>query len=261
VKGGRLSPTLSIVIPVYNERENIVATLRALEETVPVPHEIFIVYDMDEDTTLEAVRPLLDQRPHVQLLKNNVAKGPSGALRTGFACAKAPWVLVTMADLCDDFTQIPQLLDLAEKAHVVCPSRYCPGGQQELSGPKVWLPRTAGFLLKYFTGISTYDPTNSFKLYSRRVLEQLTLKSTVSFSVTLEIVAKAHVLGYTIAELPTKWRVRRKGKTNFKFCRSVLVYMPWFCVAFLRGRFFRLPESVLLSMFGAKRELQAARSR
>src|SRR5438067_685992 len=119
MKAGGVSPTVSIVIPVYNERENIVATLHALEETVPVPHEIFIVYDMDEDTTLEAVRPLLDQRPHVQLIKNSVAKGPSGALRTGFAYAKAPWVLVTMADLCDDFTQIPQLLDLAEKSHVV----------------------------------------------------------------------------------------------------------------------------------------------
>jgi len=249
VKDGGASPALSIVIPVYNERENIVATLQALEETVPVPHEIFIIYDMDEDTTLEAAATIADRWPHVRFIKNGVARGPSGALRTGFAHARAPWVLVAMADLCDDFTQIPQLLELAGNAQIVCPSRYCPGGQQELGGLKVWAPRTAGFLLKFLTGIATYDPTNSFKLYSIRLLQEIRLKSTVSFSVTLEIVAKAHVLGYTIAEVPTTWRVRKDGQTNFKLWRSLVVYMPWFGVALLRGRFFRLPRPVLGSMF------------
>jgi dolichol-phosphate mannosyltransferase len=249
VTDGGLSPELSIVIPAYNERENILATLETLEETVPVPHEIFIVYDTDEDTTLQAARTIASRWHHVQLIKNSIAKGPSGALRTGFAHSRAPWVLVAMADLCDDFTQIPQLLKLAANAQIVCPSRYCPGGQQELSGLKVWAPKTAGFLLKLLTGIATSDPTNSYKLYSRRLLQEITLKSTVSFSVTLEIVAKAHALGYRIAEVPTRWRIRKDGKTNFKLWRSLVVYMPWFGVALLRGRLFRLPGSILQSMF------------
>jgi hypothetical protein len=78
------------------------------------------------------------------------------------------------------------------------------------------------------------------------------LRSTVSFSVTLEIVAKAHCLGYRIVEVPTVWRDRQHGKTNFKLGRSLVAYFPWLCVALLRGRFFRLPAAWLRAWFGAR---------
>lgn len=244
------SPVLSVVIPVYNEGENIIQTLRALEETMPVPYETIIVYDMDDDSTLPVARAYVQDRANVRLIKNEIARGPSGALRTGFKASQAPWVLVTMADLCDDLTQVAQMLEMGKSADVVCPSRYCPGGSQELTGLKVWAPCTAGFLLKFFAGLKTYDPTNSFKLYSSKVLKSMVLTSTTSFSVTLEIVAKAHVLGFKIAELPTTWKVRQNGKTNFKFWRSLFVYLPWFCLTLMKGRFVRLPQRWLLAIAG-----------
>ena len=111
-----------------------------------------------------------------------------------------------MADLCDDVSQIGELLRLVpDAADVACPSRYCKGGRQELKGAalKAWAPRTAGGLLRIFAGLGTSDPTNSFKLYSKKLLDDIQLTSTVSFSVTIEIVAKAHCLGYRIVEIPT----------------------------------------------------------
>jgi glycosyltransferase involved in cell wall biosynthesis len=253
-------PVLSVVIPVYNEGENIVQTLRILEETMPVPHETIIVYDMDDDSTLPVARAYLQDKSGIRLIKNEVARGPSGALRTGFNASRAPWVLVTMADLCDDLTQVAQMLEMGASADVICPSRYCPGGSQELTGLKVWAPCAAGFLLKFFAGLKTYDPTNSFKLYSSNVLKSMVLTSTTSFSVTLEIVAKAHVLGFKIAELPTTWKVRQNGKTNFKFWRSLFVYLPWFCLTLMNGRFFRLPQRWLRALVGTPKGLQRTAS-
>jgi len=246
------SPSLSVVIPVYNEAENIGPTLDALRAHVPVPHEILVVYDRDDDTTVPVVQRLIARGDSIRLVKNRVCRGPSGALRTGFAEARAARVLVVMADQCDDLSQIGQLLALVPaQADIACPSRYCPGGAQ-LMGPslKVFIPRFAGWLMRLLTGVATHDPTNSFKLYNSEVLTTFPLRSTVSFSVTLEVVAKAHSLGYRIAEIPTTWRDRRAGQSNFPLARSVVTYMPWFLVLLLRNRLFRLPRSWLRKWLG-----------
>lgn len=225
---------LSIVIPVYNERENIVKTLGEIKKYITIPHEILIVYDFDEDTTLTALKHI--KKPNnLFLIKNTVAKGPSGAIRTGMKKAKGSFVLVTMADLCDDLSQVDDLLDIAsENVAIVCPSRYCRGGKQYLKRSlKVWAPRSAGLLLKVLAGIPTVDPTNSFKLYSTHMLKKLALTSTKSFSITLEIVVKAHALGYKIVEIPTVWKDRQHGKTHFQFWRSLAPYFKWFCFAII----------------------------
>ena len=223
---------LSIVIPVYNEKENILKTLDEIKRHVKVGHEIIVVYDFDEDTTL----PVLSQvkkNKNLYVVKNKIANGPSGAIRTGIAKSKSPRVLVTMADLCDDLSQVKQLLKLVpDSADIACPSRYSKGGEQRLNDRlKVWMPRLAGFLLNKLGGIPTCDSTNSYKLYSKSVLKKIALKSTISFSVTLEIMVKAHILGYKIVEIPTVWRDRQHGKTNFKLSQSLVAYLPWFCYA------------------------------
>lgn len=226
---------LSIIIPVYNEKENIIKTLSEIKKYIHVPHEILIIYDFDEDTTVPIVKRILKKNSNIKLVKNIVKRGPSGAIRTGFAKAQAQYVLVTMADLCDDLSQVPYFLKLmSEKADIVCPSRYCKGGEQQLKfSLKVWAPRIAGLLLEKLAGIPTYDPTNSYKLYSNKMLKKLTLTSTVSFSITLETLVKANARGYKIVEIPTIWKDRQHGKTNFKFGRSLFAYFPWFCYAFV----------------------------
>jgi dolichol-phosphate mannosyltransferase len=244
---------LSVVIPVYNEPDNIGPTLEALTRQIPIPHELIVVYDHDEDTTLPKLRALLNTYPQLRVVKNAVARGPSGALREGFRQAVGDRILVVMADQCDDFSQIAELIDLVPRhAAIACPSRYCVGGAQELSGLKVWAPRTAGLLLKLLSGLETRDPTNSFKMYSGAMLRQIRLTSTVSFSVTLEIVAKAHGLGFPIVEIPTVWRDRSYGKTNFNLYRSLGAYMPWFLLAILGMRFLPLRRSWRCRMFAAE---------
>lgn len=230
---------LSVIIPVYNEDKNIERTLKELKNYLTLPHEIIVVYDRDEDTTVDVVRKLKGTYGNVRLLKNDVARGPSGAIRSGFKAAQAPRICVMMGDLCDDVTQIQELIKrIPSQADIACPSRYCEGGQQVLNNVprfKVWLPRTASRLLKAFAHLPTLDATNSFKMYSASMIKKLNLTSTISFSVTLEIVVKAHCLGYRIVEIPTVWTDRQHGKSNFKMGRSIGAYLPWFMVAFLYG--------------------------
>lgn len=237
---------LSIVIPVYNESENILLTIKSIKKNIKYRNEIIVVYDHNSDTTLPVLKKLKKTHKNLIVVKNNILQGPSGAIRTGFLKSKGNIVLVMMADLCDDLTQVDMLVKkLGNKQGVICPSRYAKGGRQELDSPfKVGFPKAAGFLLRTFTGIQTSDPTNSFKLYSKELINRMNLKSTISFSVTLEIVVKAHLLGAKIVEIPTVWKDRQHGKTNFKLGRSLIAYTPWFLLALLKNRLFEFPVTI-----------------
>ncbi len=236
-------PSLSIVIPVYNEPENIKLTIQNVKKHIKTKHEIIVVFDSKKDTTVPILRKLSKTQKNLFPTLNTIGRGPSGAIRTGIKVARSPLVLVAMADLCDDLTQVDFMVKkLGKRNGVVCPSRYAKGGRQELDAPfKVGFPKVAGFLLWLLTGIPTSDPTNSYKLYSKKLLSKMELKSLISFSVTLEIVVKAHLLNAKIFEIPTVWKDRQHGKTNFNLKRSIVAYTPWFLLALLKNRLFSLP--------------------
>src|SRR3984893_11701350 len=104
---------LSIVVPVYNEGENFPALRKALLENVRTPFEVFVVYDFDEDTSVPAVQRAIDagdQRFH--LVKNSVARGVVGALRTGFQKVQNGPLLVMMGDLSYDLIIVDQVVAL-----------------------------------------------------------------------------------------------------------------------------------------------------
>ena len=233
------APKLSVVLPVYNEGENITGTLRQLVDALHVDaYELLVVYDFDEDTTVPVVRELQRSLPQLALHKNDVARGALGAIRSGFRRARAPHVLVTMADLSDDPRDIDAMLALAEAgADVVAGSRYMRGGRQ-VGGPfvKRTLSRVAGLSLHWVAGVPTHDSTNNFKLYSRRLLDAVTIESQAGFELALELTVKAHLLGLRIVEIPTTWRDRTAGQSRFRLRQWLPHYLRWYRLAML-GRF------------------------
>ena len=229
---------VSIVIPVYNEGDNIRATLAALDAKVSVPARILLVYDTPEDTTLPAAEALTGQtRVPFELVRNRYGRGALNAIKTGLEAAEDELVVVTMADLCDPPEVINVMVEAAERcrADIVCASRYMKGGKQ-YGGPKLkgFLSRTAGLLLCWITRLPTHDPTNSFKLYRKSFLETVTIESTGGFELGIELVVKARAMGRTIVEVPTVWRDRVAGKSNFKLWKWLPNYLHWFFYAFRR---------------------------
>jgi hypothetical protein len=161
--------------------------------------------------------------------------GALNAIKTGLEDAHGEYVVVTMADLCDPPEVINEMVAAAERenADIVCASRYMKGGRQ-IGGPKLkgFLSRAAGFLLYKLTRLPTHDPTNSFKLYRKSFLKEVTIESTGGFELGIELVVKARRLGKKIVEVPTIWRDRVAGKSNFKLWRWMPSYLRWFFYAF-----------------------------
>ena len=173
--GGRCpSPELSVVVPVYKEGEAVEPVLRALDAGIATPHEILVVYDMDDDPTVPVIERLHAELPAIRGLRNDLGRGVLNAMKAGIAASRGDYVLISMADGSDEPHVVDPMVALARGgADVVAASRYMKGGHQ-VGGPLVkrTLSRLAGLSLHWFGGVATHDPTNNFKLYSRRLLRR-----------------------------------------------------------------------------------------
>lgn len=235
------APELSIVIPVYNEGEAVEPVLRALTASVTTPHELIVVWDFDGDTTRPVVERLAAELPALRGLRNDIGRGVLNAMRAGIAAARGDHVLISMADGSDEPHVVDPMVRLArDGADVVSASRYMRGGRQ-VGGPLVkrTLSRLAGLSLHWVGGVATHDPTNNFKLYSRRFLDSVTIESRAGFELALELTVKATLAGRRVAEVPTTWRDRTAGQSNFRLRKWLPQYLRWYLVA-MRGRAARL---------------------
>ena len=110
------TPTLSIVLPVYNEGERVVPVLRALEAALVTPHETLVVYDFDGDTTVPPVNALAAELPALRLVRNGLGRGVLNAMKAGIAESRGELVLVTMADGSDDPKDVERMVRQASLA-------------------------------------------------------------------------------------------------------------------------------------------------
>ena len=230
-----MSPELAIILPVYNEGEAVEPVLRGLSAAVKTPHELVVVYDFDGDTTVPVVAHLASEIPGLRGLRNDLGRGVLNAMKAGIAGTSAPYVLISMADGSDEPHVVDSMVQLARAgADVVAASRYMKGGRQ-IGGPplKRLMSRVAGLTLHWFARVPTHDPTNNFKLYSRTFLESCEIESTAGFELALELTVKAARSGRHIAEIPTTWRDRTAGTSNFKLRQWLPHYLHWYRFAFL----------------------------
>jgi glycosyltransferase involved in cell wall biosynthesis len=228
------APRVSIVIPAYNEGPAILPVLARLLEAVTLPCEVLVVVDFAEDTTIPPVEQFAAEFKSVRVVINQYGRGPAFAIRYGIHAAKAPVVVVTMADGCDDPRQIDELARLVDRGvAVAAASRYMPGGQQ-VGGPllKGLLSRTAGRSLGLLARIGTKDATNSFKAYSTDFVRKVGIDSRDGFEIGIELTAKARRMRLPIAEIPTIWLDRQAGMSNFKLAQWIPVYLRWYRFAF-----------------------------
>ncbi len=235
---------ITIVVPVYQEADNIAPFLRDLETQVHEAHEVLIVYDFPEDNTLPALAALQPPCPNVRLVHNTLGRGVLNALKAGFQASQGDVVVVMMADRSDEPKDVAALAQLVrDGADVVAGSRYIRGGRQE-GGPilKRFLSQMAGMSLHFFAGLPIHDATNNFRAYSRRVVTDIPIEGESSFALALELTLKAHWRGWRLAEVPTTWHDRTAGQSRFRLFAWLPHYLRWYLRA-LRYAWLGVPKA------------------
>jgi glycosyltransferase involved in cell wall biosynthesis len=203
----RTSLAVSVVIPVYNERDTIVEIVRRVQ-AVGVHHEIIVVDDFSTDGTRELLLEL-DREPDIRVLMHGYNKGKGAALRTGFQAVSGEVVLIQDADLEYNPNDLPQLLEPIEhcQADVVYGSRFLNNAEQDPSR----LHRFGNWLLTAASNLTTgqclTDMETCYKVFRREVLEAIEIEQN-RFGFEPEITAKVSKRGYRILELPIAYNYR-----------------------------------------------------
>ncbi len=217
---------LSIIIPAHNEQDNITEAISRIEDSLDIPHELVVVNDHSSDNTVQLLHRLAQQYNHIRVVENKLERGFANAIKTGFSNVGTDVVIPVMADLCDDLSTVKTMLEKINEGYdVVCGSRYIKGGAR-LGGSKLKgvFSSFVGKSLQIFLGLPTHDIANAFKMYRKKVIDSMDIKSK-GFEISMEIPLKAYFSGFKITEVPTVWRERTKGKSNFKMMRLLPNYL------------------------------------
>ena len=239
------TPRLDIIIPVYNEGANIVPTLRALARDVKTLNRILICYDREDDDTLPAIKNNRASFDNLTIeFVHNRGRGAHGAVLTGFSTSTAPYILVFPAD--DDFNAgiiDSMVAEAAKGCDIVCASRFMAGGSM-VGCPwlKAALVRVASFTLYHVARLPTHDASSGFRLFSRRVLDEIAIESERGFCYSIELLVKCHRLHWRIGEVPAQWFERTRGASRFQVIKWLPDYLRWYIYAFATT-FFRRPAA------------------
>lgn len=222
---------LSIVIPMFNESENVEQTLARVEESMTSfngSYEIVSVNDGSTDNTLEVLKRVAALIPKVRVVSypRNIGRGM--ALRTGFKEARGQIIVSIDADLSYSPHYILELIKTLEnnpEVDFVLASPYMPGGSTEgVPLLRLWISKLGNKILRLAMPNRIYTSTGIFRAYRKKVLDSLELESDGK-EIHLEILSKALALGFKVKEVPAILKGRKKGKSKFKFKQTAISHL------------------------------------
>ena len=221
---------LSIVIPLYNEEENVeplYAQLKATLEGVGREYEIIIVDDGSTDGSFDILKRLHEDDGHLKVIRFRRNFGQTAAFAAGFDHSRGEVVITMDADLQNDPADIPLLLEKIEEGHDVVS-----GWRLHRKDP--FLSRRvpsmiANWLISQVTGVHLHDYGCSLKAYRREVVKNVQLYGELHRFIP----AIANWMGVSVAEVPVRHYSRRFGKSKYGLSRTARVLLDLLTVRFL----------------------------
>ncbi len=206
-------PKLSVVIPVYNERDYIQQVVERVKK-VPIDKEIIIVDDASTDGTREVLAEL-EQEDGIKVFYHQHNQGKGAALRTGFKHCQGEIVIIQDADLEYFPEEYPELIEPIEQgwAEVVYGTRFLGKKHRVLFYHHYLANRFLTFLSNLFTNLNLTDMEVCYKVFRREVIQSIPLKQN-RFGFEPEITAKVARRGYRVFEVPVSYNGRsyQEGK-------------------------------------------------
>lgn len=219
---------ISVVIPMYNEEENVIKTLTEVNNVLENfnEYEIIIVDDGSTDKTSSLINRVLSSNSNIILLKHPVNMGMGRALRTGFEKTDGEVIVTIDADLSYDPNYIPKLIEgLDTSTDIVLGSQYMDGGKTENIQPlRLFISKTANKLVGYAMADNLSTVTGVLRAYRKEVLDSIELDSDGT-EINPEIISKAKAVGFNIKEIPVTLKGRELGKSKVRYRKTTMAHL------------------------------------
>lgn len=204
-------PYLSIIIPAYNEEKRLPGTLEKIFHYLKKQKyswEIVVCDDASTDKTVEKVKVLQKQMPHLLIIENKVNKGKGGVVKQAMLQAQGEWRLFTDADNSTPIDQIEKLLKFKDYFPIIIGSRHLQKGS--IKTPPPWYRQVISYasnlLIQIVAVPGIKDTQCGFKLFKAEVVEKIFPLQTIErWSFDIELLALARKLGYDIKEVAVDW--------------------------------------------------------
>ncbi len=210
----------AIVLPTYNERENLVGLVTQIL-ALGIDAEVIVVDDNSPDGSGETADEMAARDSRVQVIHRAGKLGLGTAYIAGFkrALSEGAERVVTMdADFSHHPRYVPELVALTEQYHVGIGSRYVPGGgvSQDWGARRRFLSRGANLFARTVLGLKAHDCTAGFRCYRREVLRSIELDRIFSngYSFLIEMMYRCQRLGYSFGETPILFENRQQGSSK-----------------------------------------------
>jgi dolichol-phosphate mannosyltransferase len=224
---------LTIIIPCFNESDSIPVLHDELTPVVSALRrdrsvEVLFVDDGSTDGTGGLLVTAFRDDPDVRVIRHDRNRGLGAALRTGYGHARGRVVVTADSDATYPFQLIPALLEkLQSGADIVTGSCYHPnGGIENVPAYRILLSRSASTIYRLIVDRRIHTYTCMFRAYRRQVLESVELRGDGFLGVT-ELLVKAMLMGYSVAELPCTLRMRRYGVSKAKLVRTTRTHLTF----------------------------------
>ena len=220
-----------VILPTYNEAENLERMAGAVLEQLPAGGRILIVDDNSPDGTGEIADRLADSTEPVSVLHRERKEGLGPAYLAGFHVALdagADRIIEMDADFSHDPAYLPTLIDATETADLAIGSRYVLGGGVEDWGPmRRFISRGGSAYARMALGLPIRDLTGGFKCFRREVLETINLDTIEArgYAFQVETTYRAIRAGFRVVEVPIVFRDRREGSS--KMSKSIVAEAMW----------------------------------
>jgi glycosyltransferase involved in cell wall biosynthesis len=224
--------TLSILLPVRNEGINLKTMLKILRVVVEQPHEVIVIHDTPDDSSIPVVQDIQKGYPELRLVHNQFGRGVVNAIKAGVEASTGDIILIFAADEVGPVLAVEDMLRLIDEGcdFVSC-TRYAHGGRR-LGGSVIGgiLSRTANRLFHRLSGSPFSDATTGIKMFRRDVFSRLNLQCRpVGWAVAFEMAIKAQHAGLRLGEVPIVSIDRLfGGESTFRLGPWVLEYSRWF---------------------------------
>lgn len=220
-------PEVSIVLPTYNEKDNIVDLIYAIQNNLGDSVEIVVVDDDSPDKTWQLVEKITDE--NVRLLRRTDKRGLTSAIVDGIAFSKGGFVGWMDCDFSMPPEMLPLLADALKDSDVAIGSRFIKGGLDDRETPfEIFSTKMLNFLTRQILTSQIYDYTTGFVIAKREVLEEIDLRGDYG-EYCIDFLYRAFKKGYKIKELPYRCTPRRAGESKtapslFKYFMRSLKY-------------------------------------
>lgn len=212
---------LTILVPVYNEKENIehlVSGLKAALDNIPYKTEVLLIDDGSKDGSSQMLDEAAKREGFIRVVHHEKNRGFGAAIITGYANARGKYISTMDADLTHDPLQFLPMIKKVEAGHdIVVGSRYVKGGGMKgVAMHRKLISDIGRLVIRTMFGLPISDVTNGFRTVKKDVVNSLGLKET-SFNVLPEMIVKAQKRGYKVGEEPMTLTSRKYGVSKMKY--------------------------------------------